>query len=67
MDSLLADFPRIQLSGDQEDHFRQGRSLALPPSWDTQGPILAYGAGGLLLGYGVCDDDGVFKPKRGLF
>ncbi|MFN7666777.1 MAG: tRNA pseudouridine(55) synthase TruB [bacterium] len=64
IDSLLADFPRIQLSGDQENHFRQGRSLVLPPSWDTQGPILAYGAGGLL-GYGVCDD-GVFKPKRGL-
>jgi tRNA pseudouridine55 synthase len=66
VDSLLADFPRIQLSVDQEVHFRHGRALQDSAFACLKGPVLVYGAAGLL-GYGVCDDDGVFKPKRGLF
>jgi tRNA pseudouridine55 synthase len=66
VDSLLADFPRIQLSVDQEVHFRHGQALQDRAFACLKGPVLVYGAAGLL-GYGVCDDDGVFKPKRGLF
>jgi tRNA pseudouridine55 synthase len=66
IDSLLADFPRIQLSVDQEVHFRHGRALQDRAFACLKGPVLVYGVAGLL-GYGVCDDDGVFKPKRGLF
>jgi tRNA pseudouridine55 synthase len=66
VDSLLADFPRIQLSVDQEVHFRHGRALQDSAFACLKGPVLVYGVSGLL-GYGVCDDDGIFKPKRGLF
>ncbi len=66
VDSLLADFPRIHLSVDQEVHFRHGRALQDSAFACLKGPVLVYGVAGLL-GYGVCDDDGVFKPKRGLF
>ncbi|MFM7630286.1 MAG: tRNA pseudouridine(55) synthase TruB [Alphaproteobacteria bacterium] len=66
MDAPLTDFPRLTLSEDQEVYFRQGRSLTLPPSQrPSQGIVLVYGASGLL-GYGLYED-GMIKPKRGIF
>lgn len=65
LDSLLMDFPRTNVSEDQEVDFRQGRSLTIPPSQrPSQGIVLVYGARGLL-GYGLYEE-GVIKPKRGI-
>lgn len=66
MDALLPEFPRVTLSAPQEIHFRQGRALQ-DTSFDCfQGPVLIYGESGLL-GYGVYEDEGILRPKRGLF
>ena len=67
MDTLLTDFPRVTLSEPQESDFRQGKPLTFDtPPLSQEGPILAYGASGLL-GYGFYDREGTFKPKRGMF
>lgn len=63
VDSAVANWPEVHLSGDTAYYLRQGQPVLVPRA-PTRGWVRLYGAEGELLGVGEVLDDGRVAPRR---
>ncbi len=63
VDSALADWPEVRLTGDSAYYLRQGQPVLVPRA-PTRGWVRLYGEDGALFGVGEILDDGRVAPRR---
>ena len=63
LDSALADWPEVKLSGDSAYYLRKGQPVLVPRA-PTQGRVRLYDGAGAFIGVGEILDDGRVAPKR---
>lgn len=63
VDSALADWPEVRLTGDSAYYLRQGQPVLVPRA-PTRGWVRLYGEDGTLFGVGEILDDGRVAPRR---
>ena len=63
VESALADWPEVRLSGDAAYYLRMGQPVLVPKA-PTEGWVRLYAGEGKFLGVGQIQDDGKVAPKR---
>ena len=63
VESALADWPEVRLSGDATYYLRMGQPVLVPKA-PTEGWVRLYAGEGKFLGVGQIQDDGKVAPKR---
>jgi len=63
LESILANWPRVDLSAETEHYICQGQPVMVPKA-PADGWVRLYGATGTFLGAGEIDDSGLVAPRR---